>query len=127
MRSEQQKRVIKALTDKGYTAVQLSELIHCTVRSARLIVSKLHKQGLIHIQSWHRVEYNSIPAAVYRYGIGVDAVRPKPMTMNERMKKWRAKESVEHREFRLARQRQLRKKIKRDPLVAAFFGSIKRD
>jgi hypothetical protein len=47
------------------------------------------------------------------------------MTMNERMKKWRAKESVEHREFRLARQRQLRKKIKRDPLVAAFYGASK--
>lgn len=122
MRSVQRPRIIRALTDKGYTAVELASVVHCTVRCSRMIVSKLHKEGLVHIQSWKRVEYNSIPAAVYRYGIGVDALKPKPLTVLEKARKWKANESVEHREFRLARQRQLRRKVKRDPLVAAFYG-----
>jgi hypothetical protein len=125
MRSVQRPRIIRALTDKGYTAVELAAVVHCTIRCSRLIVSKLHKEGLVHIQSWKRVEYNSIPAAVYRYGIGVDAVKPKPLTVLEKGRKWRSNESVEHREFRLARQRQLRRKVKRDPLVAAFYGASK--
>jgi hypothetical protein len=90
MRSVQRPRIIRALTDKGYTAVELASVVHCTV-----------------------------------YGIGVDAVKPKPLTVLEKARKWKANESVEHREFRLARQRQLRRKVKRDPLVAAFYGLVK--
>jgi hypothetical protein len=55
----------------------------------------------------------------------VDAPKPKPLTQLQRSRKMRENEDVERKAFRLARQRQLRRKIKRDPLVAAFFGEVK--
>ena len=110
---------------KPHTAVELAELIHCHVRSSRKIVSQLYREGKVFIQEWHRVEYKGIPAAAYRYGIGVDAPKPRPMTQMQRTRKMRENEDVERKAFRLARQRQLRRKIKRDPLVAAFFGEVK--
>ena len=60
--------------------------------------------------------------AVYRYGIGTDAVKPAPMTPAERLKRWRAKETLDDHAFRMARERAKKWKIKRDPLVAALFG-----
>lgn len=90
-----------------------------------MIVAKLKQQGVIYIEEWRRVEYNDIPAAAYRYGIGDDAVKPRPLTSAEKARKWRGAESVESKAFRLARLRQLRRKIKRDPLMAAFFGATK--
>jgi hypothetical protein len=44
------------------------------------------------------------------------------MTQAERGRKLRETEDVERKAFRLARQRQLRRKVKRDPLVAALYG-----
>ena len=123
MKSAQRPRIIDALMYKPHTAVELADLIHCHVRSSRKIVSQLYREGKVFIQEWHRVEYNRIPAAAYRYGIGVDAKKPRPMTQLQRSRKMRENEDVERKAFRLARQRQLRRKIKRDPLVAAFFGS----
>jgi hypothetical protein len=45
------------------------------------------------------------------------------MTSTQRVQKMREKEDVEKKAFRLARERQLKRKIKRDPLTAAFFGN----
>ena len=123
MKAVQLPRLIKAITDEPHTAMELAAMIHCHVRTSRKILSTLHEQGKVHIQEWRRVEYNNIPAAAYRYGIGSDAKRPAPLTTNERTRKWRQKEDVEKKAFRLARQRQSRRKIKRDALTAAFFGS----
>jgi hypothetical protein len=47
------------------------------------------------------------------------------MTNTERVQKMREKEDVEKKAFRLARERQLKRKIKRDPLTAAFFGEVR--
>lgn len=118
-------RLIKEITHKSHTAVELAGIVHCHVRTSRLIVAKLKQQGVIYIEEWRRVEYNDIPAAAYRYGIGDDAVKPRPLTSAEKARKWRGAESVESKAFRLARLRQLRRKIKRDPLMAAFFGATK--
>lgn len=115
-------RLIKEITHKNHTAVELAGIVHCHVRTSRLIVAKLRKQGVIYIEEWRRVEYNDIPAAAYRYGIGDDAVKPRPLTAAEKSRKWRYDENVEKKAFRLARQRQLRRKIRRDPLTVAFFG-----
>jgi hypothetical protein len=125
MKSAQRPRIIEALMYKPHTAVELADLIHCHVRSSRKIVSQLYREGKVFIQEWHRVAYKGIPAAAYRYGIGVDAPKPKPLTQLQRVQRMREKEDVERKAFRLARQRQLRRKIKRDPLVAAFFGEVK--
>lgn len=123
MKSAQRPRLIQAIMDEPHTAMEVSRLIHCHVRNARLMLAALYKEGKVFIQEWHPAEYNEIPTAAYRYGIGVDAKKPTPMTNTERVRKMREKEDVERKAFRLARQRQLRRKVKRDPLVAAFFGS----
>jgi transcription initiation factor IIE alpha subunit len=122
MQSVNRPRIIKAIMDKPFTAVELAGMVHCHARTSRKILSELYADGKVFIQEWRRVEYNDIPAAAYRYGIGVDAERPKPTTSTERVRKMRANEDVERKAFRLARERQLRRKIKRDPLMAAFFG-----
>jgi hypothetical protein len=123
MKSAQRPRLIKAIMDEPLTATEVSKVIHCHVRNARAILRELYLDGKVFIQEWHRSEYQGIATAAYRYGIGVDAKKPRPMTNTERVRKMREKEDVEKKAFRLARQRQLKRKIKRDPLTAAFFGS----
>jgi hypothetical protein len=44
------------------------------------------------------------------------------LTAQERLKRWRAKESLDDHAFRMAKERAKKWKIKRDPLVAALFG-----
>jgi hypothetical protein len=123
MKSVQRPRLIKAIMDKPLTAMEVSKVIHCHVRHARAILRELYLNGNAFIQEWHPAEYQGIPTAAYRFGIGVDAKKPRPMTNTERVRKMREKEDVEKKAFRLARERQLKRKIKRDPLTAAFFGS----
>lgn len=123
MKSAQLPRLIKAITDIGLTSAEVAETIHCTERSARLLINRLRKQNLVHIQEWTRSEVKGLPVAVYRYGIGVDAIKPMPVSVNDRVRKWRRKESLDEKAFRQARERGRKVKIRRDPLVAAFFGS----
>ena len=125
MKSVQRPRLIKAIMDKPLTATEVSKVIHCHVRNARAILRDLYQKNQAYIQEWHPAEYNDIPTAAYRFGIGVDAVKPRPMTNTERVQKMREKEDVEKKAFRLARERQLKRKIKRDPLTAAFFGEAR--
>ena len=61
-------------------------------------------------------------SGVYRYGIGVDAEKPTPVSMKDRVSKHRERETIEEKEFRLAMERSKHWKVKRDPLVAAFYG-----
>jgi len=122
MKSVQRPRLIKAIMDKPLTAMEVSKVIHCHVRHARAILHELYKNGNVFIQEWHPAEYRDIPTAAYRYGIGSDAVKPKPMTSQERLKRWRSKESLDDHAFRMAKERAKKWKIKRDPLVAALFG-----
>lgn len=125
MKSVQRPRIIEAIMDKPLTATEVSKAIHCHVRSARAVLHELYKDGKVFIQEWHPAAYRSIPTAAYRYGIGADAVKPKPMTSTQRVQKMREKEDVEKKAFRLARERQIKRKIKRDPLTAAFFGGVR--
>lgn len=124
MKSAQLPRLIKAITDIGLTSAEVAETIHCTERSARLLINRLRKQNLVHIQEWARSEVKGLPVAVYRYGIGIDAIKPMPVSVNDRVRKWRRKESLDDKAFRQARERGRKVKIRRDPLVAAFFGSV---
>lgn len=122
MKSVRRPRIIEAIMDKPFTAVELAGMVHCHVRTSRMIVAKLHADGKIFIQEWKKTGNNGSHVAAYRYGIGDDVPKPAPMTQAERGRKLREKEDVEKKAFRLARQRQLRRKIKRDPLTVAFFG-----
>jgi len=123
MRSSRLPKLIALITQKGYTSVELAELVHCTLRSSRDMIQKLREEGRIHIQSWRKTSVTQW-SAVYRYGIGVDAPKPEPVSSRARLHKHRTKEDADTKERRLAKQRQLKRKVKRDPLTAAFFGSV---
>ena len=120
MKSVRLPRIIDLLQRVGCTAPEVATKVYCTERSAQRIINRLRQQGVIHIQEWRRSD--DVWVAVYRYGIGTDAVKPAPMTAQERLKRWRAKESLDDHAFRMARERARKWKIKRDPLVAALFG-----
>ena len=123
MKATRLPKVIALITQKGYTAVELAELVHCTVRSSRDMIQKLREEGKVYIQSWRKTSVTQW-SAVYRYGIGVDADKPEPVSSSSRLRKHRAKEDADAKERRLAKQNQLRRKIKRDPLIAAFYGEV---
>ena len=123
MKATRLPKLIALITQKGYTAVELAELVHCTIRSSRDMIAKLRKDDKVHIQSWRKTSVTQW-SAVYRYGIGVDADKPEPVSSSSRLRKHRAKEDADAKERRLTKQNQLRRKIKRDPLTAAFFGSV---
>jgi hypothetical protein len=88
-----------------------------------MLVKRLRDENLVHIQQWVRIVGYDNPVAVYRYGIGVDAARQPPVSSTDRVRKWRRKESLDDKAFRMARQRGRNVKIKRDPLTAAFYGN----
>jgi hypothetical protein len=120
MKSVRLPRIVDLLQRVGCTAPEVAAKVYCTERSAQILINKLRKQGVVHIQEWRRS--GNVLVAVYRYGIGTDAVKPAPMTPAERLKRWRSKESLDDHAFRMARERAKKWKIKRDPLVAALFG-----
>lgn len=85
------------------------------------MINRLRVAGTIHIQEWRRS--GRVLVAVYRYGIGTDAVKPPPLTPMERLRRFRERESLDDKAFRLARERGKRLKPRRDPLVAMFYGN----
>jgi hypothetical protein len=122
MKSIRLPRIIDLLTLNALTAHEVAAKVYCTQRSAQILISRLRKSGLVYISNWRRI--GNVPVAVYSYGIGSDATRPKPLTAKEKLARWKAKESLDDNAFRMARQRAKKWKIKRDPLVAAFYGSV---
>ena len=120
MKSVRLPRIIDLLQLFGCTAPEVATKVYCTERSAQILINRLRQQGVVHIQEWRRS--GNVWVAVYRYGIGTDAAKPKPLTAQERLKRWRANESLDDHAFRMAKERAKKWKIKRDPLVAALFG-----
>ena len=120
MKSARLPRVIDLLQRTGCTAPELAAKVYCTERSAQQMIKRLQLDGTVHIQEWRRS--GNVLVAVYRHGIGTDAVKPKPLTAQERLRRWRSKETLDDHAFRMARERAKKWKIKRDPLVAALFG-----
>ena len=120
MKSARLPKVISILQRTGCTAPELAAKVYCTERSAQQMIKRLQLDGTVHIQEWRRT--GNVLVAVYRYGIGTDAVKPPPLTPMERLRRYRARETLDDKAFRLARERGKRLKPRRDPLVAALFG-----
>ena len=120
MKSARLPKVIDLLQRIGCTAPELAAKVYCTERSAQQMINRLRLAGTVHIQEWRRS--GRVLVAVYRYGIGTDAVKPPPLTPMERLRRFRERESLDDKAFRLARERGKRLKPRRDPLVAALFG-----
>lgn len=120
MKSVRLPRIVDLLQRTACTAQEIATKVYCSERSAQQMINRLRLAGTVHIQEWRRS--GRVLVAVYRYGIGRDAVKPPPMTAQERLKRWRSKETLDDHAFRMARERAKKWKIKRDPLVAALFG-----
>jgi hypothetical protein len=121
MKSVREPRILDILQRKDMSTSEICVLVHCTQRSAQELLAKMRRKGLIYRSGWRR-QPDGI-AAVFRAGIGVDAPKPPRVTDTERKKKSRAKETQEDKEFRQARERASKIKPRRDPMIAAFFGS----
>ena len=105
---------------------ELVDIIFCERRSVQRELEKMHQQGLVHIAGWAKAGASYRWRPQYRLGEGVDAPCPPPTgrTSTQRVHEFRAKMTADDKDFADARRRQKRRVIKRDPLVAAFFGSV---
>jgi hypothetical protein len=81
MKSARLPKVIDLLQRTACTAPELAAKVYCTERSAQQMINRLRLAGTVHIQEWRRS--GRVLVAVYRYGIGTDAVKPPPLTAAE--------------------------------------------
>jgi hypothetical protein len=113
-----------ALQKKGNLSdVDLAKLCFCARSSAARILFDLHRHELVHISGYTKVHANGQWRPLWSWGEGEDAVVPDPIPGTKRWINYMAKMSADDKDFDAARRRQKRRVVKRDPLVAAFFGS----
>ena len=123
MKSVREPRILDILSRKDMSTSEICVLVHCTQRSAQEMLANMRRKGLISRSGWRR-QPDGI-AALFRAGIGVDAPKPLSATGAERVRRMRAKETQEDKEFRQAREKAKSIKPRRDPMIAAFFGEYK--
>ena len=123
MKSVREPRILDILSRKEMSTSELCVLVHCTQRSAQELLANMRRKGLVHRSGWRR-QPDGI-AALFKAGAGVDAPKPPRTTSLERVRKMRAKETQEEKEFRQARERAKNIKPRRDPMIAAFYGEYK--
>jgi hypothetical protein len=106
---------------------ELMDIIHCDRRAVQRVLQDMHDQGLVHIAGWMPAGDSYRWRPQYRLGQGddVDCPLPTGRTSTQRVQAYRGSLSIEDKAFKDARRRQQRRVVKRDPLVAAFFGSVK--
>jgi hypothetical protein len=106
---------------------ELMDIVFSNRRVVQRRLRELHDQGLVHIAAWSPAGDSYRWRPRYALGAGVDVPCPPPTgrTSTQRVREFRAKMSVEDKAFKDARRRQKQRVVKRDPLVAAFFGSVK--
>jgi len=121
MKSVREPRILDILRRKDMSTSEICVLVHCTQRSAQELLASMRRRGLVYRSGWRR-QPDGI-AALFRAGIGVDAPKPPRATGAERVRKMRAKETQEDKEFRQARDRAKSIKPRRDPMIAAFYGA----
>ena len=106
---------------------ELMEIVFSNRRVVQRRLQELHAQGLVHIAAWSPAGDSYRWRPMYKMGFGVDVPCPPPTgrTSTQRVKEFRAKMTIEDKAFKDAKRRQQRRVVKRDPLVAAFFGGVK--
>ena len=116
------KQIEQALK-KPMTCKELAAAVFLSPRAAEHNMKRMHKLNQVHVAGWKRT--NGTIARVYKLGKGTDVPRPPALTVYERIKRMRDKESPDQKDFRLARNRANRRKIKVHPLMAAFYSIAK--
>jgi len=120
MKPTRLKQIEQALKKRPMTRKELAAAVFLSERAVEYNMKKMHERGQVYVAGWSRTK--GTIARVYAWGIGTDAPRPAAYSGYERVKRVRANESQEDKDFRLARERGERRKIKVDPLMAAFYG-----
>ena len=123
MKSVREPRILDILSRKDMSTSEICVLVHCTQRSAQEMLANMRRKGLIYRSGWRR-QPDGI-AALFRAGIGVDAPKPLSASGAERVRRMRAKETQEDKEFRQAREKAKSIKPRRDPMIRAFYGEYK--
>jgi hypothetical protein len=120
MKPTRLKQIEQALRKRPMTRKELAAAVFLSERAVEYNMKKMHDRGQVYVAGWSRTR--GTIARVYAWGIGTDAPRPAAYSTYERVQRVRANESPEDKDFRLARERGKRRKIKVDPLMAAFYG-----
>lgn len=103
---------------------ELVDIIFCERRSVQRELEKMHQQGLVHIAGWAKAGASYRWRPMYKLGAGEDMPHPPTMTSTQRVHQFRDQLTADDKDFGDAKRRQQRRVVKRDPLVAAFFGSV---
>lgn len=109
---------IRAVLETGVKISKygMAEAAPCHQRVAQRVLTRLHRQGEIHIVAWVSIYHAPIPQ--YVIGPGKDAPRPRPQTKAETARMYRAR----HPEV-YVRAKALRRQRERGP-VTRFVRSI---
>jgi hypothetical protein len=102
------------------TRKELAGVVFLSERAVEYNMMRMLQRGQVYVAGWSRTK--GTIARVYAWGIGTDVPRPPAYSGYERLQRVRERESPEEKDFRLARERGKRRKIKVDPLMAAFYG-----
>jgi len=120
MKPTRLKQIEQALKKRPMTRKELAAAVFLSERAVEYNMKRMHERGQVYVAGWSRTK--GTIARVYAWGIGVDAPKPPAYSGYERVKKVRANESQEDKDFRRARERAARRKIKVHPLMAAFYS-----
>jgi len=120
MKPTRLKQIEQALKKRPMTRKELAAAVFLSERAVENNMKRMHERGQVYVAGWSRTSGRT--ARVYAWGIGVDVPKPPAYSGYERVKRVRERESPEEKDFRLARERAARRKIKVHPLMPAFYS-----
>ena len=120
MKPTRLKQIEQALRKRPMTRKELAAAVFLSERAVENNMKRMHERGQVYVVGWSRTK--GTIARVYAWGIGTDVPRPAAYSVYERVQRVRERESPEEKDFRLARERAARRKIKVHPLMAAFYS-----
>jgi len=103
---------------------ELVDIVFANRRVVQRALQAWHAEKLVHIAGWMPAgdSYRWRPQYKLGQGDDVDCPLPTGRTSTQRVQQYRGSLTIEDKAFKDARRRQQRRVVKRDPLVAAFFG-----
>lgn len=110
------------LMDGKLTVKELAFACFCTYNTLAVQLKQLHKRGKIHIAGYKQTFLGGPQMILYAAGPGVDAKKKTPIKPVERWRKRMESLTAYERDQHLNRRNTRRRKIKVDPMTAAFFG-----
>jgi len=115
--------IVRLLSIGPLSVAEIAVRLPCALATAYDNVRALRKAGVVRVHGYEKS--GNMTTALLTMGSEPDAPRPLSFTATERMRKKRHKMSADDKDFLNARRRQRNRKIKIDPLTAAFFGGMR--